>query len=107
MVSIACLIVSDPLSLSAAPGYVLMALQDTDTRNGSRVVLQCSANAHPLPVHYVWKKDGVQIANSTDDSLVLTEVSPLDVGVYTCCPSNTLGTFNTSSATVNVESEFS
>ena len=59
--------------LSTAPGYVLVPLQDIDTRNGSRVVLQCSANAHPPPVHYVWKKDGVHIANSTDDSLVLTD----------------------------------
>ena len=92
--------------LYTAPGYVLAPLQDIDTRNGSRVVLQCSANAHPLPVHYVWKKDGVQIANSTDDSLVLTEVSPSDVGVYTCCPYNILGTFNTSSALLNVESEY-
>ena len=70
------------------------------------MILQCSANAHPLPVHYVWKKDGVQIANNTDDSLVLTEVSPSDVGVYTCCPYNILGTFNTSSALLNVESEY-
>ena len=82
-------------------------LKDSVVMNGSSKVLECSANGHPQPIHYVWKKDGVQIANTTDDSLMLTEVSPLDVGVYTCCPSNTLGTFNTSSATVNVESEFS
>ena len=89
-----------------APAYIRRPLEDAVAMNSSTKTLECSANAHPLPVHYVWKKDGVQIANSTGDSLVLTDVSPSDVGVYTCCPYNILGTFNTSSALLNVESEY-
>ena len=73
---------------------------------GSTVTLTVTASADPDDITYVWKKDGVIIPGETSNTLILNDVSPLDIGQYECIPVNTVGSHNSSIIQVDVECEF-
>ncbi len=54
------------------------------------------------PIHYQWKKDGVDMAGDTTTSISLTGVDLSDEAIYTCEISNYCRTLTTDSATLNV-----
>lgn len=69
-----------------------------EAAQGATVSLVATADGL-LPMTYQWLKDGVVIANTTSDTLVLKNVEPKHAGKYTVTISNRLGR-STAPATV-------
>ena len=68
---------------------------------GKTVELSCKALGRPPP-RFTWYKDGVQL--STDESLLLPEVTSSDSGRYDCHVRNRAGSINRTYV-VNVDGE--
>ena len=68
---------------------------------GATVQLSCRAVARPPP-HVTWYKDGVRL--STDESLLIPEVTSSDAGRYDCYVRNRAGSVNRTYV-VNVDGE--
>ena len=60
------------------------------------------AGGLPSDFTYVWRKNGVVISGQTSSTLTISNASTTDIGVYSCTPSNSRGSFNGSSTTVSV-----
>jgi pectate lyase/pectin methylesterase-like acyl-CoA thioesterase len=70
---------------------------------GSNVTFTVAASGEP-PLTYQWKKNGVEIAGATTDTLALTNVQLPDAGIYTVTVSNAGGTVGSAPATLSVTS---
>ena len=64
--------------------------ENTVTRLGDPIYLNCTAEGHPAPT-YEWYKDGVLIPDETESVLYIPEPSPEDRGNYTCKAINSEG----------------
>ena len=72
---------------------------------GSSITLTVTASGDPNDITYLWKKNGVIIPGETSNTLILSDVSPYDIGQYECIPSNSVGSHNSSIIQVDVECE--
>ncbi len=70
---------------------------------GSNVIFTVVASGAP-PLTYQWKKNGVEIAGATTDTLSLSNVQLSDAGIYTVAVSNFAGSVQSSPATLSVTS---
>ena len=91
--------------ISTASAYITSSSGDVTTDIGSNITLEITASGDPDDITYVWKKDGVIIPGETSNTLVLTDVSPFDIGQYECIPSNSVGSHNSSIIQVDVKCE--
>ncbi|MDB6027830.1 MAG: C-terminal target protein, partial [Verrucomicrobiales bacterium] len=87
------------LTVSTVPVITGQPLS-VSTAIGSSVIF--TVKAEPLPVTYQWAKDGVAIANASDSSYILPNVSQSDVGSYTVNVINTCGTTISTAALLSV-----
>jgi pectate lyase/pectin methylesterase-like acyl-CoA thioesterase len=84
------------------PGITTQPLSQTVT-TGSNVTFTVAANGEP-PLTYQWKKNGVEIAGATTDTLALSNVQLADAGIYTVTVSNAGGSIGSAPATLSVTS---
>src|SRR5215475_5688622 len=70
---------------------------------GSNVTFTVAANGEP-PLTYQWKKNGVEIAGATTDTLALMNVQLSDAGIYTVTVSNAGGSVQSAPATLTITS---
>jgi pectate lyase/pectin methylesterase-like acyl-CoA thioesterase len=70
---------------------------------GSNATFRVTADGSP-PLTYQWKKNGVDIAGATADTLALINVQLSDAGIYTVTVSNAGGTVESAPATLSVTS---
>jgi mucosa-associated lymphoid tissue lymphoma translocation protein 1 len=69
---------------------------NTVTRLGDPIHLNCTAEGHPAPT-YEWYKDGVLIPDEIESVLYIPEPSPEDRGNYSCKAINSQGETDQSS----------
>src|SRR5215471_17535580 len=84
------------------PGITTQPLSQTVT-TGSNVTFTVAANGEP-PLTYQWKKNGVEIAGATTDTLALMNVQLSDAGIYTVTVSNAGGSVESAPATLSITS---
>ena len=93
--------------LSSASAYIISSSGDVVVDLGSSTTLQVAAEGIPSNITYMWKKNGVIIPGETSNTLTVSSVSLSDIGQYECIPSNSEGTFNTSTIQLDVKGKFS
>src|SRR5262245_39146377 len=84
------------------PSITTQPLSQTVT-TGSNLTFTVAANGEP-PLTYQWKKNGVEIAGATTDTLALMNVQLSDAGIYTVTVSNAGGSVESAPATLSVTS---
>ena len=72
------------------PPMISQPPDNTVTRLGDPIHLNCTAEGHPAPT-YEWYKDGVLIPDEIESVLYIPEPSPEDRGNYTCKAINSEG----------------
>ena len=72
------------------PPMISQPPENTVTRLGDPIRLNCTAEGHPAPT-YEWYKDGVLIPDEIESVLYIPEPSPEDRGNYTCKAINSEG----------------
>jgi pectate lyase/pectin methylesterase-like acyl-CoA thioesterase len=70
---------------------------------GSNVTFTVAASGAP-PLAFQWKKNGLEIAGATTDTLALTNVQLTDAGIYTVAVTNAGGSVESAPATLSVTS---
>ncbi|XP_051978070.1 inactive tyrosine-protein kinase 7-like [Xyrauchen texanus] len=69
---------------------------EAEIESSSQVILQCNIDGHPRPMNR-WYRDGTALTeksykiNNKDRTLVLSNASPEDNGLYYCCAKNAVG----------------
>ena len=94
-------------SFILASAYITSSSGDVVVNSGSSITLQGTAEGIPSTITYVWKKNGVIIPGETSNTLTISNISLSDIGQYECIPSNSEGTFNTSTMQLDVKGKFS
>ena len=94
-------------SFILASAYITSSSGDVVVDSGSSTTLQVTAEGIPSTITYVWKKNDVTIPGETSNTLTISSVSLRDIGQYECIPSNSEGTFNTSTIQLDVKCKFS
>lgn len=89
------------LNLTNSPPVMLMPPAGESLYAGDTVRMDCLA-AGTWPLAYQWRKDGVNVPNATDATLVLPNVTLADTGDYTVVVSNAFGTVTSGVARVTV-----
>jgi hypothetical protein len=86
-------IVSEPAILTVTQQAPVIAAQTTNrtVAVGANVLFQVLAVAGPRPT-YQWQHDGVNIAGATGSSIILSNVTHAQAGIYAVVVSNPLGT---------------
>ena len=84
-----CLLTPVP-SDEVQPPMISQPPDNTVTRLGDPIHLNCTAEGHPAPT-YEWYKDGVLIPDEIESVLYIPEPSPEDRGNYTCKAINSEG----------------
>lgn len=84
------------------PGITTQPLSQSVT-TGSNVTFMVAAGGAP-PLTYQWKKNGVEIAGATADTLSLSNVQLADAGIYAVTVSNPGGSAESAPATLSVTS---
>ncbi len=69
---------------------------------GGQTLFQCKAAGKP-PLHYQWRKDGVNVPGATNAMLVLRNTTTADNGVYSVEVRNALGTNVAGAAQLTVQ----
>ena len=69
------------------------------------MTLSVTASGFPDSITYQWRKNGVVIPGTTTNTLTISSVNIIDVGAYDCRPTNSRGTFNTSTIQLGIRSE--
>ena len=87
-------------ALSIAPAAIVTQPQSQNIYSGSTLTLSVAATGSQL--NYLWYKDGAPLFWATNSSLVISNASTLDTGVYTVIVSNLLGTIPSTPAKVSV-----
>ena len=72
------------------PPLITQPPENTVTRLGDQIRLNCTAEGHPAST-YQWYKDGVLIPDKIESVLYIREPSPEDRGNYTCKAINSEG----------------
>ena len=86
-----------------ASAYVISSSDDVVADEGSSVTLEVIAGGIPDNITYEWRKDGVIISGQTSNTLTINPVSFSDIGAYTVTPSNSEGSFNSTTIQVDVK----
>ena len=76
--------------LTKEPPIIIQPPQDTVTKLGDKIHLNCIAKGHPAPT-YQWFKDGLLIPGKNESRLYFPDPSPEDRGNYTCKAINSEG----------------
>jgi len=98
VVSTAAVVTVSPVPI--APTFAAQPLSLTAQR-GSTVVLSAQAVGSPTPT-YQWSRGGVALVGSTASTLVLSSISPSQVGTYACSATNPAGSVTSVPAVVNL-----
>jgi subtilisin family serine protease len=88
------------LTVAICP-VILAEPQSLRVVDGVNVKLSVVA-AGACPLTYQWQRDGLDIPNATDPTLLLTKVIPIDSGEYQVVLSNACGVVTSTGATVTV-----
>lgn len=89
-------------AMPVPPGIVTQPISQTAT-TGSNVTFAVAANGAP-PLTYQWKKNGVEIAGATTDTLALSNVQLSDAGIYSVIVSNSAGSVESAPVTLSATS---
>ena len=94
------LLVSLAVSNAASPQIVPMKQLD-DTKMGQRIVIVCALREGTPPISFSWRKNGVPVMQTGElkvvhnddyqETLIISKVSPVHVGNYTCSAKNSFG----------------
>uniref|UniRef100_A0A669EUA4 Leucine rich repeats and immunoglobulin like domains 1 n=1 Tax=Oreochromis niloticus TaxID=8128 RepID=A0A669EUA4_ORENI len=97
------------LIVNVLPSFIKTP-RDSTIRTGHTARLECAAEGHPTP-QIAWQKDGGTDFPAArdrrmhvmpdDDVFFITDVKPVDMGVYSCTAKNTAGTVS-ANATLTV-----
>ena len=93
------------LEVAAADSAPVIDLNpiSVNVAQGSTLALCSSATGYPAPT-YQWYRTGTAIAGATESSLVISNVTPANVGSYHVVATNSLGSATSSDAVVSVSS---
>ena len=83
--------------------YIVSSSGDVVVDIGSSVTHSVIASGIPDTITYEWRKDGSIIPGQTSNTLTINNTGFNDIGVYECIPSNTQGTFNTSTIQLDIK----
>ena len=64
------------------------------------------ASGDPDVINFQWTRNNETLPGVVDSNYVISNLSLDDVGEYTCIPSNSEGTLNTSTIQVDIRSEY-
>ena len=70
-----------------------------------QLLISVVAGGIPNVFTYQWYRNGVAITGETGSTLTISSISTTDVGIYSCTPTNSGGTTNSSSTTISVTSK--
>ncbi len=83
------------------PPWIVTQPQSQQVGVGTNVVFSVAVTGTP-PLYYQWRKDGFNLANATNASLVMTNVVTTQAGVYLVIVSNSFGTVTSAGAMLTV-----
>ena len=86
---------------ASVPRIIVHPVKYLNTTENAPIALSCKAEVDQF-ISYQWKKDGVQLVDQKNSTLVLTNVTLSDSGNYTCVATNQVGSTNSFNATVEV-----
>ena len=86
---------------ASTPRIIIHPVKYLNATENATIELSCKAEVDQF-TSYQWKKDGVQLVNQKNSTLVLTNVTLSDSGNYTCVVTNQVGRTNSFNATVEV-----
>ena len=86
--------------LITGPPFITVPTQEYRLTPGTDMTLACTAQANPAVIGIFWKKNGVTILASSKyagatlfrPSLTISNPDESDLGIYTCCATNTFNT---------------
>lgn len=87
--------------VAAGPPAITKQPASTNVYQGSPVQFAVEATG-ALPLSYQWKKGVSSLLNATNATFLLTNVQPADAGDYSVTVSNTLGSTNSTTATLSL-----
>ncbi|XP_003390255.2 PREDICTED: hemicentin-2-like [Amphimedon queenslandica] len=90
-----------------APAYIISISGPQTVSSGSSVNISVVAGGTPTEINYQWFRNGMAIPGETGSTLSIRNVSTTDIGLYSCTPSNSRGSANSSSTTISVTSSVS
>ena len=76
--------------------------QRTNPREGFKLQLVCNASSN-YPISYKWKRDGIELVNYVQSTLIIDNIQLTDSGNYTCEATNHIGTVETIEISVEVQ----
>ena len=89
--------------LPQRPPEILLSPKATTAPVNGDVTLSVGATGGPLPDHYQWRKDGVDIPGASDAELRIHGVQARDAGSYSAVAYNANGTATSTAAALTVD----
>ena len=86
---------------ASTPRIIVHPVKYINATENATIELSCKAEVKQF-TSYQWKKDGIQLVNQKNNTLLLTNVILSDSGNYTCVVTNQVGSTNSFNATVEV-----
>lgn len=82
--------------------YIVAVLDDQLACRSDSIAFRALA-AGSLPVSYQWQKDGIDIPDAYDTSLIFQDLRPEDAGEYRCIATNAFGSDTSNTASLSIE----